>query len=127
VFHEASKLHIKSFESCTEIDWQSTSNIKERSEGELIVGIKEWIEKKFGSKKKQDLMKKLYPSSWSRELVINVVRREKEVELIEKEGIKIHRLTDIVYDLGQNVGIVRSATGADLIDLIMMGVRANVR
>ena len=104
---------------------RASSSAKERSMEELAAGVKEWIEKKFKTQRKLDLMRRLYPSNWSKELVINVVRSDNEIELMRKQGLTIHNLRDIVSILSQNDGILQSARGADLTDLIMMGVRAN--
>ncbi|MFO0780852.1 MAG: hypothetical protein U0519_03120 [Candidatus Gracilibacteria bacterium] len=104
---------------------RASGSAKARTVEELAAGVKEWIEKKFNAKKKIDLMKRLYPSTWSRELVINVVRSNDEIEFMRKNGITIHNFKDIVSNLSQNVGMLQSATGADLTDLIMMGIQTN--
>ncbi|MBU1901631.1 hypothetical protein KKG82_04660 [Patescibacteria group bacterium] len=104
---------------------RSANSAKGRTMEELAIGVDEWIEKKFTKKKKQDLFKQLYPADWSKELVINVVISKEEVELMKKRGIKIHNLKDIIFDISKNVGILQSASGDDLAELIIMGIRAN--
>lgn len=105
---------------------RASGSAKARSSEELAVAVKEWVEKKFERKEKIDLMKHLCPATWSRELVINVVSSEVEVELIKEQDIRVHKLHDILSDFKKNVGLVKSASGSDLAELIMMGVRANL-
>jgi len=93
---------------------------KERSTDELAEGVGEWIEKKFGNRKKVDLMKSLWDGSWSRELVVNVVKSEIELSLIKGHGIQVLRLGDIVRALREERFPVVSAAGADLVELIHM-------
>ena len=82
--------------------------------------MREWIEKKFDNRKKLELMKSLWDGSWSRELVVNVVKSEVEVDIIKSQGIQVLRLTDIVRALHEEKFPVPSAAGADFIDLIHM-------
>jgi len=96
------------------------ANTVKRSPKELEIGTEEWIEKKFGSKKKQKVLNDLCPNKWSRELVINNVKSHEEVSLIEKQGVKIHNLSDIVKDFKQTTEVIQSASSADLIDLIQL-------
>jgi len=104
---------------------RSGNSAKARTKEELAIGVDEWIEKKFTKKKKQDIFKKLYPGKWTKELVINVVISDEEVELMKKRGVKIHHLKDIISDINKNVGILQSASGADLAELIIMGAHTN--
>ena len=66
-------------------------------------------------------MKKLWPGKWTRELVVNNVRFEDEVPLIERAGVTVTRLNDIVTVLNSKKTVVSKASGADLVDLIHMG------
>ena len=95
-----------------------------RSQDELAQGVAEWVEKKFRRPDKRALMARLWNGDWSSELVANVVKSEQELELIASHGIKIHRLGDIISSLGKKGSIVGSASGADLVDLIHMGLHA---
>lgn len=93
-----------------------------RSDEELIKGVEEWVDKKFRRPDKKALMAKLWGGNWSSELVVNVVKAERELELIESHGVKIHRLGEIISALSLDDGfVVRSASGADFVDLIHMG------
>lgn len=95
-----------------------------RSDEELIQGVLEWVEKKFRRPDKKVLMAKLWGGDWSSELVANVVKSEQELKLIEGHGIKIHRLSDIVSSLAKERFVIGSASGADIVDLIHMGIYA---
>lgn len=97
------------------------ANSAKRSDEDLVTGIAEWVEKKFRRSDKKDLMSKLWQGQWSSELVVNVVKSDHELSLIEGRGIKIHKLRDIVSSLANEKFIIASASGADFIDLIHIG------
>lgn len=101
------------------------ANSVKRSNSELRQGVKEWVQKKFRMPKKRKLKADLFDGQWSEELVINVVRSDKEVDLISKSGVKIHRLSDIVSSLADEALVVKSAAGADFVDLLQMGIAQN--
>lgn len=103
------------------------ANSAKRSEDELRSGVAEWVERKFRRADKTSLMAKLWKGAWSSELVVNVVRSEDEVDLIESHGIRIHRLADIVSDLASDSFVIKSASGADFVDLIHMGSHATLK
>lgn len=96
-------------------------NSAARSQEELVEGVAEWVEGKFRSTKKRSLMATLWTGEWSAELVINNVKSEQEVDLIAEHGITVHRLPDIVRELQSNEFPIKSAAGADFIDLLQMG------
>jgi hypothetical protein len=95
-----------------------------RSDEELKQGVTEWVETKFLRTDKRALMVSLWNGDWSSELVVNVVKSEKEVELIASHGIKILRLNEIVSSLATDRFVIGSASGADIVDLIHMGSHA---
>lgn len=103
-----------------------TETLPKRSDEELIQGVKEWVEKKFRRSDKKTVMKKLWSGNWSSELVVNVVKADKELKLIAGHKIKIHHLEDIIADLKKDRKknnkdfVIHSACGADLVDLIHM-------
>jgi hypothetical protein len=99
-------------------------NSAKRSDQELVEGVSEWVETKFRRPDKKALMIALWNGEWSSELVVNVVKSEKELNLIASHGIKILRLNDIVSSLANESFVVGSASGADIIDLIHMGSRS---
>lgn len=98
-------------------------NSAKRSETELVEGVREWVETKFLRPDKRALMSRLWPGQWRSELVVNVVKSEQELALIEQQGIQIHRLPDIVHALAHERFAVASAAGADVVDLILMSAR----
>lgn len=98
---------------------RSATSVK-RSDEELVQGVAEWVIKKFYRSDKKDLMANLWSGEWSSELVVNVVKSEEELCLIAGQGIKIHRLSDIVLSLAEEHFVIGSACGADIVDLIHM-------
>jgi hypothetical protein len=92
-----------------------------RNVDELIVGVQEWVEKKFLRADKIALRKKLWPGSWSNELVLNNVKAEDEVELIASHGITILKLATIVKQLRSSGEVLASASGGDFIELLNLG------
>lgn len=95
------------------------ANSAKRSDDELVKGVAEWVHKKFRHPGKVSLMRSLWNRDWSSELVINNVKSEDEVRLIESHGIKITRLPEVIADLASRG--TYSAAGADFLDLIHMG------
>ena len=91
-----------------------------RSHDELRVGVKEWVEKKYLKANKLELMAQLAPGAWTKELVVHQVKLEDELGLICSHGVEIHRLATIVDDLGKQ-GVVQSASGGDLLELVQLG------
>lgn len=98
------------------------ANSAKRTKDELIDGVAEWVEKKFRHPKKLALMKSLWQEQWSSELVINKVKSEDEVALIQGHGIKVIRLQSVVSELAKPGNY--SAAGADFVDLIHMSGEA---
>jgi hypothetical protein len=96
-------------------------SMKPRTPTELADGVQEWVEKKYLHDDKKRLRNTLFQGEWRYELVIHNVRFPEELELLEKHGIKIHRLDDIVKSLSENKTIIQSAAGSDLLDLVMLG------
>lgn len=96
------------------------ANSAKRSDDELVEGVAEWVEKKFKRVDKKTLINSLWLGNWTSELVINVVKSSEEVDLIASHGVKILHLMDIVKSLADDAFIVKSASGADIVDLIQM-------
>ena len=97
-------------------------NAKVRPEAELQRGITEWIWKKFDQPKKKDLLHRIWPGQWTRELAVNVVKHPEELELFEKAGISILRIKDVIRDLMTKKTTISSAAGGDLITLMKLGM-----
>lgn len=97
------------------------ANSAKRSDEELNKGVKEWVDKKFRRSDKKALMSKLWNGKWSSEFVVNFVKSEEELKLIASHGIKILRLNEIVSALAKDSFVISSASGADIVDLILMG------
>ena len=96
-------------------------SMKQRTETEMRDGVKEWVEKKFLQTQKANLRNKLYPGEWGFELVIHNLRFPQELDFIREHGIKIHKLSEIVASMSKNQTNIKSASGSDLLELIMLG------
>jgi hypothetical protein len=97
---------------------------KTRADDELLVGVREWIAKKFDHEVKARLRNELAPGPWSRELVVHKVRHAHELRLIEQEGIKLHQLARVVGELKGNQLMVEGAAGMHLSELVALAAEA---
>ena len=96
-------------------------SMKERTPTELAEGVREWINKKYHHEAKRLLRSALFPGEWKYELVVNRVKFPEELQLLEEQGITIHKLDEIIDSLSRNQTIIQSASGSDLLDLVMLG------
>jgi len=96
------------------------SNASKRSAKDLKCGVKEWVYKKFNMPRKCELRASLFPGKWQYELAGNEVRHPEELSLIEEEGIKILRLSDIIEGLRSGTTTIKSAAGKDLSELVLL-------
>jgi hypothetical protein len=96
-------------------------SMKQRTPRELAEGVKEWVNKKYHRDAKKRLRNALYSGDWTYELVVHRVKFPEELQLLEKHGIKIHKLDEIAASLSGNRTIIQSAAGSDLLELIMLG------
>lgn len=95
---------------------------KARTDEQLAVGAKEWVDRKFCQKQKEQLRTLLASGTWTHELVIHRVKEVKEVKMIEARGVKVWRISDILKELDKGKAyLIKSATGADLIELMLIG------
>jgi hypothetical protein len=97
------------------------ANSAKRTPAEMSQGVAEWVQTKFGRPDKQALMQSLWPGRWSAELVLNEVKSTDEVALIREQGVDVIWLTDIVRKLAVDDFPLKSASGADFVDLVRMG------
>jgi hypothetical protein len=97
-----------------------TNTAKHRSEKELYQEVKKWILKKFCLPSKKILMKPLWDAEWTSELVVGDVKYPREISILEKEGVIVHRLKDVIQSLATEKLMLRRAVGADLVDLVQM-------
>lgn len=94
------------------------ANTAKRSAEEIEEGVKEWVEKKFNKANKRTLLMSFGEEPWSKELVLHNVKSQDEVELIKGHGIKTTQLADIVKELRTMKTSIKSAAGADLLELM---------
>ena len=102
------------------ITGRSPKSPTQRTSEELMVGISEWIEKKYNLPKKNKLRQSLYPGKWSYELVVHKILHPEELDLFRQAGIKVFTLTDIVIELARKGTIIGRASGASLVDLVLL-------
>jgi len=96
-----------------------------RTTEELKIGIIEWIDKKFNLPRKKELRQKLYPGKWSFELVVHKVLHPEELDLFREAGITIYHLSDVVMELAEKQTVIKSASGASLVDLVLLDAGVN--
>ncbi len=101
---------------------RSAMSTKERSVDELKLGIQEWIDKKYYLKSKVQLRNKLYPADWTFELVIHKIKHPEELLMLIDAGIRVHFLKDIVNELKNTKMMIKSASGASLVDLVLLDI-----
>ncbi len=97
------------------------TSVWRRSSDEIADGIDEWVNKKYNHPAKKQLRNILYKGEWKFELVVHHVKFDEELKLIEKHGIKIYQLDEIIESLSENKTPIQSAAGADLLDLVRLG------
>jgi len=95
-------------------------NAKKRDILQLTQGVHEWIEAKFNQPRKVELKQQLCPGSWTRELVVGIVKHKEELEILIQGGILIHPLNDILSEMSKGATQIKAAAGADLFDLMLL-------
>lgn len=102
---------------------RKANSAKARTSEELSAGVQEWIEKKFLHPKKRDLRTRLAKGNWSFHFVVNEVAHPDELEVFERSDVSVVRLRDILENLKDSAGRQFSASGKDLVDLMLMDRR----
>jgi len=96
------------------------NSAKVRSHEEVSAGVQEWIQKKFLHPKKRSLRDKLAKGTWSFHFVVNEVAHPEELEIFEKSEVSVVRLKDILDALKNEAAQPFTASGKDLVDLMLM-------
>lgn len=96
-------------------------NAKKRDLEQLTQGVKEWINAKYDLPRKIELRQNLCSGDWRKELVVGRVKHEEEIDLLREAGVTILRLKDIISEMVEKQTLVKSAAGADLVDLMLIG------
>lgn len=94
--------------------------VKHRTEAELRGSVKEWVDKKYGLRGKQNLLQELFPGTWTRELVVHNVKHEEEILEIQSQGVTVHRLRDIVRQMLKKPALLQAAVSGDVFDLMTL-------
>jgi hypothetical protein len=112
--------HIEITLSINAIGYISTGNARKLRDVELKQAVDAWIEKKF-NERAMTLKQRLCHGNWTKELVVGHIKHEDEIEVLEKSGIHIHRLTSILAEMETppERTVVKTAVGADLFNLMM--------
>ena len=97
---------------------RGSSSAGRRVDAVLREGVREWVEKKYRPPRVREVRDALWPGAWSEELVVNEVKYPEELLVIEAEGVKVHRLGDVIANLTQPVAPPWRAAGSDLADLL---------
>lgn len=97
---------------------RAAGSAKSRDDDELRESVREWVAKKFDHPRKKKLRGLLANGNWSRELVVNIVKHKREIELLSEVGITIRQLTDIVAELKNHSYLLNGAAGTHLVDLV---------
>jgi len=99
---------------------RAAGSAKQRTTAELQESVAGWIEKKYDLDSKKTLMQRLCPGAWSRELVIRKVKHEEEIEEIQRHGVTVHRLKDIVSEMLEGAARVEGARSGDVFELMTL-------
>jgi hypothetical protein len=95
-------------------------NAKKRDLEQLTQGVKEWINAKYDLPRKKELRQNLCSGFWTKELVIGIIKHEEEIDLLKEAGVTILRLEDIISEMVVKQPLIKSAAGADLVDLMLI-------
>ncbi len=85
-------------------------------EAELRGSVAEWIKKKYKLPSKLKLMQQLFPGDWTRELVVHIVKHEEEMREIQRQGVNVHRLRNIVRQMLKEPALMQGAVSGDVFD-----------
>ena len=103
------------------------NSAKQRSNEELAICVKEWVEKKFTMDSKDKIRSTVVPSSkWTYELVVNNVKHPEELEVIRKSGVTVHPLSKIISELRAGKGVIQAASGSDFVELVLLNEADNL-
>jgi len=91
-----------------------------RTTEELRVGINEWIGKKFNHPRKINLPSETYIQETGHMNLLSTSFCPEELDLFREAGIKILRLRDILSDLKNKKTVIEKASGASLVELIIL-------
>jgi hypothetical protein len=97
----------------------TTTNAKQRTNDQLYHCAAQWVEKKFKTEKKAKVRRELVEGgNWSFMLVHGNVKDKRELELIEKCGVELIPIENIIHHLCNNKEVVATTSPAsDIIEL----------
>ncbi len=101
---------------------RASGSAKQRTPEELKHAVEEWVQNKFLMEKKHHLRESLVAGIWTYELVVHRVQHPEELELIQKQGVKVYMLSNVIKELREESGnqVVPAASGADFVNLVLL-------
>lgn len=92
---------------------------KRRTDDEIRIGVKQWVEKKFTSERKVDRRKKIVPSNdWSFVLVCAELKDEKELHYMRDMGVKVVRYKDVLKEVMGTAEHQTSSIANNIIEIL---------
>lgn len=91
-----------------------------REDSVLEKSVKEWVEKKFTSKKKIEVRDHLCPGvKWKYYFVHGKVRHQEELDLIKQQGIETIPFEEVLMELcGNNESAFKGGSGSDMVEIL---------
>ena len=98
---------------------KSRTSAKARSRAMLQQSVAAWVQKKFTSRAKSAARERAWSGlTWTFVFVHAVVRDEHELLLIEKQGIKVVPLHQVLHDLKHASASQRGGAGTDISEIV---------
>lgn len=96
-----------------------------RPDDVLKESVREWVEKKFDSRKKFKARNLAWPSlTWSLEFVHGEVRHAEELELIKSNGISLIPFHHVLHSLCTKTGVThKGGAGTDIVEMLAFYVK----
>lgn len=98
------------------------TSAKTQSLDEQRANARLWAEGKFNTPAKEKLRARLAPGqTWSLEVVLHKLKGPVQLDAIREQGIRTHRLSDVLQALKKRGAIIQAAGGQSLFDLTNSG------
>lgn len=106
----------------TQFEITGAGNATKRDEKQLKTAVTDWVDKKYFQVKKMQVKQALSGSNdWKSLFVHGKVKDQKELEYIEKLGVQLKDISEIIHELkSPTVGKsnFKTGSGTDIIELI---------
>jgi hypothetical protein len=96
------------------------SLVKKRTQGEMEICAREWVEHKFRAPEKARLRNDLWPGvEWSFHFVHAALRYPQELEVLKNEGVVCHSFKEVLASLCERKGHSFSGSaGGDIAEIV---------